>query len=186
MLVERIVKVFTFQREVFHEVEQDESFTTTAWILVAVVAFLSQFGSSGGNILAGIFGTIAALIGFAVAAWLVSFIGRQLFNAEVTFGELVRTLGLAYVWNVVGVLGLLGAVSQAFTCITGTIGLIAGVLALVAWLLAAKEALDLDWGPTAVTVILAWIAMMAILFGVGALLATLGPAAGALGGDLRP
>ena len=46
MLINRIIGAFTFRKGVYAEVEEDTSFTTTAWILVAVVAFLNQLGSA--------------------------------------------------------------------------------------------------------------------------------------------
>ena len=111
MLTERIIGAFTFRKGVYAEVEQDASFTKTAWILVAVVAFLNQIGSfaSGdflGWVVGAVVGTIFAVIGFAVGALVINWVGRTVFKAEVTFDELVRTLGLAYVWQVVGVLGI--------------------------------------------------------------------------------
>ncbi len=45
-MIDRIMKVFTFKQEVYKEVEDDASFTQTAWMIVAVVAFLSQLGAS--------------------------------------------------------------------------------------------------------------------------------------------
>ena len=79
--------------------------------------------------------------------------GRGLFNASVTFEETVRTLGLAHVWHVVGVMGILG----------GLVGTLACVLAPVL-IVAAKEALDLGWGETIITVIVGWIVMIVIMF----------------------
>jgi hypothetical protein len=49
------------------------------------------------------------------------------------------------------------AISGTLACILAPIAIISALLALVAWLIAAKEALDLDWGRTLVTVILGWI-----------------------------
>ncbi|MDP2965129.1 MAG: hypothetical protein Q8N39_03710 [Pelolinea sp.] len=44
-MMEKIIGAFTFRKEVYQEVEKDASFTPTAWMIVAVVAFLSQFGA---------------------------------------------------------------------------------------------------------------------------------------------
>ena len=50
MLMNRIIGAFTFRKGVYAEVESDTAFTQTAWLIVAVVAFLSALGSaaSGG------------------------------------------------------------------------------------------------------------------------------------------
>jgi hypothetical protein len=152
-MMEKIIGAFTFRKEVYQEVEKDASFTPTAWMIVAVVSFLSQLGARaataqiiGGNWLFGaIGGTIFAVLGFALGAFVISWAGKTFFNADTSFDEMVRVLGLAYVWNVIGFLGILGLAGKALACITGPIALVAGIAGLVAWFIAAKEALDLDY-----------------------------------------
>jgi len=179
MLTQRIIGAFTFRKGVYAEVEEDTTFTTTAWILVAVVAFLNQLGSyaSGnlGNWLIGaVVGTIFAVIGFAVAALVINWVGRAVFKAEVTFHELVRTLGLAYVWNVIGVFGVLAAISETLSCVLAPVMVIGVILMVIAWFVATKEALDLDWVKTIITVILGWLALIAIMIVAGVVLGLLG------------
>jgi hypothetical protein len=187
MLTQRIIGAFTFRKEVYADVEQDTSFTTTAWILVAVVAFLNQLGTNAsGNLLnwllGAVVGTIFAVIGFAVGALVINWVGRAVFKADVTFEEMVRTLGLAYVWNVVGVFGILSAFSEALKCIVSPVMVIASILMVIAWFIAAKEALDLEWLQTIVTVILGWIALIVVMLIAGLVLGMLGLGAAALGG----
>jgi hypothetical protein len=161
MLTNRIIGAFTFRKGVYAEVEKDTSFTTTAWILVVVVAFLKQLGSFASStdwLIAAIMGTIAAIPGFAVGVLVINWVGHTVFKADVSFGELVRTLALAYVWQVIGVLGILTAFSEALFYLLDPVQIIAAILMIVAWLIAAKEALDLEWVQTIVTVILGWLA----------------------------
>ena len=166
MLWNRIIGAFTFRKGVYAEVETDTSFTQTAWIIVVVIALLNQLGSytdlgiTGWLVGAGV-GTVTAVIGFAVAAFIVNWVGHAVFNADVTFEEMVRTLGLAYVWNVVGVLGILGFIGP-LNCLVAPIIFLAGIAGLVAWFMAAKEALDLEWLQTILTVILGWLAILVI------------------------
>jgi len=182
MLMKRIVGAFLFRKGVYAEVERDTEFTSTAWILVAVVSFLSQIGKFAGHgfgglgrwLISAIVGTIFAVIGFAVGAWVISWLGKALFKAQVTFGEVVRTLGLAYVWNIVGFIGILAAISGALACILLPITIISALLALIAWLIAAKEALDLDWVRTLVTVIVGWIVTFLITLAATGVLALVG------------
>ena len=173
MLMHRIIGAFTFRRGVYVEVEKDTTFTTTAWILVIVIGFLNRLGSNAsGNLVNWLIGavvdTIFAVIGFALAAIVISAVGRALFNAEVTFDEMVRTLGLAYVWQIVGVIGVVAAFSDALACVLAPVLVIAVILLVIAWFVAAKEALDLEWVQTIVTVILggiAWIVIMVVVSG---------------------
>ena len=46
MMVERIIAAFSFRKGIYKEVEEDQSFTNSAWIIVSVVALLSSFGSN--------------------------------------------------------------------------------------------------------------------------------------------
>jgi hypothetical protein len=186
MLINRIIAAFTFRKGVYAEVEKDTSFTTTAWILVAVVAFLNRLGayaSSTELLIVAIGATPFAILGFTVAALVISWVGRGLFRADVSFVEVVRTLGLAYVWHVIGVLGVLTAFSEAFVCVLTPIRVIGWILIIVAWTVAAKEALDLEWVQTIVTVILGWLAQILITTVVGGLLlGLLELGGGAMGG----
>ena len=187
MLTERITGAFTFRKGIYAEVEQDTNFTQTAWLLVAVVSFLSQLGSNAsgdfvGWIVGAIVGTVFAVVGFAVGAFVISWVGKTLFQADVTFEEMVRTLGLAYVWNVVGFIGILAAFSGALTCLLVPVRIIAWIAMVIAWFMAAKEALDLEWGQTIVTVVLGWIALMIVMAISGVVLGILGFGAAAVGG----
>ena len=124
MLTDRIIGAFIFRKGVYAEVEADTSFTSTAWILVVVFAFLNQLGSYASEnlfdwLIGTAIGTLTAVIAFAVAAVVMNWVGKALFKAEVTFDELVRTMGLASVWTVVGVLGVIAAFSTALSCLLG-------------------------------------------------------------------
>jgi hypothetical protein len=190
MLMDRIIGAFTFRKGVYADVEKDLSFTTTAWIIVAVVAVLNALGANAGaltdnflNFLLGALGTaIFALAGFALAAWVVSWIGQGMFGAEVNFGEVVRTLGLAYVWNAVGVLGICGAIFGPLSILTLPLTCLAFLATLAAWFVALREALDLDMGRTIVVAIAGWIAIF-MIFVIGTfILASLGIVAGTVAG----
>jgi hypothetical protein len=189
MLTKRIIGAFTLRKSVYAEVEKDTSFTTTAWILVVVVAFLNQLGSLAsssellGWLIGAIVGTILAIIGFVVGVLVINGVGRIAFKAEVSFNELVRTLGLAYIWQVVGVLGIPIAFFDVFSSELYMIKVLAVVMLIISWLVAAKEALDLGWLQTGVTVLLGWIAQFVITTVITALaLGLLGLVAAALGG----
>jgi len=187
MLTDRIIGAFTFRSGVYKEVEEDTTFTTTAWLLVVVIGFLNQLGSHASRNLIGwlggaVVGTVVVIIAFAVGAFIVNWVGRTVFNAEVTFDELVRTLGLAYVWNIVGVIGILAALSPTLGCLLTPVTVLAAIAGFIAWLVAAKEALDLEWVQTIVTVFLGWVVMAIITIVVGGfVLGLLGLGAAAVG-----
>lgn len=183
--MDRIIKAFTFKTDVYAEVENDATFTSTAWIIVAVVSFLNQLGARananiGDWLLGAVVGTVFAVLGFAVATYVINLVGRVVFKADVNFGELVRTLGLAYVWQIVGLIGILGAFSVALACIISPLIFIGWILTVIAWFIAVKEALDLDWLPTIVTVVLGWITLIVVNLLAGLVLGAIGIGAAAL------
>lgn len=192
-MMDRIIGAFTFRKEVYRDVEDDASFTPTAWLIVAVVSLLRSLGSAapaareiGGSWILGAFGgAIFAVVGFALGAFVISWAGKTFFNAEVTFEEMVRTLGLAYVWNVIGFLGIIGLAGPALSCITAPIVFLAGIAGLVAWFFAAKEALDLEWPQTIGTVIIGWVVSLVVSLIAGAILGLFGLAGAGISGALR-
>lgn len=192
-MMDRIIGAFTFRKGVYSEVEHDVSFNQSAWIIVAVTAFLNQLGSNaalasvvGGNwIMSALGGTVFAIAAFAIGAFVISYVGKTLFNAEVTFEEMLRTLGLAYVWNVIGFLGIIALAGRTLACITGPISLLAGIAGLVAFFVAAKEALDLEWPQTIGTVLIGWVAMWIVTMIAGAILGIFGLAGAGAGALLR-
>ena len=180
MLMNRVIGAFTFRKGVYAEVERDTSFTTTAWILVVIVAFLQNFGgltSQFGDIsfinwVLGLgAGTVFSVLGFAVAALVISWVGKTVFNAEVDFGEMVRTLGLANVWGALGIFKVINAIT-VLACLLSPLSIAIAILTFAAWLIAAKEALDLEWLQTIVTIVIGWIvigvftAITGIVFGM--------------------
>ena len=186
----RAMGAFAFRREVYSEVEHEARFTNTAWLLVVVANFLGQLGANAAGGFSHpvqwtrntILGTVFAVAAFYIAVAIVDGIGRKAFHAEVTRRELIRTLGLASVWNVVGLVGVLAAVSPALGWVVGPARVAAFVLGWMASLLAAKEALDLEWLQVLITVIVAWVVSAIVLALAGVFLALFGWGGGIFGG----
>lgn len=192
-MIDKIVGAFTFKAGIYKEVEEDASFTTTAWVIVAVSALLNNLGTSaasvhsiGGRwIVAALTGAIFAVIGFGLGAFVISWAGKTFFNADVTFEEVVRTIGLAYMWNAIGFLGIVALAAPGLTCASGPITFLAGLAGLVAWFIAAKEALDLEWPQTIGTVIIGWVVTLLVTAVASAILGLLGLAGAGLGAMFR-
>lgn len=183
MLTDRIIGAFTFKKGVYSEVEHDTSFTQTAWMLVAVVAFLNQLGSQAGLIttegplgwlIGVVVGTVFSVLGFALGAYVIAWLGKAMFKADVSFEEVVRTLGLAYVWNIIGVVGLLSALIPFLGCLLGPAVFAAAIAGLVAWFIAVKEALDLEWMQTIIVVVVGWIVSFLVTAAANIILGMLG------------
>ncbi len=97
---------------------------------------------------------------------------------------MVRTLGLASVWNVIGFVGAVVGFFPLLACVTWPALLLGVVLLIAAWFMAAKEALDLEWGETIITVIVGVIVWVVIWLVTRGILGLLGLGARVVGGTL--
>ena len=186
MFTKRIIGALTFRRGIYAEVEADKTFTATAWMLVVIFALLNQLGSYASQnifdwLVGTVIGVLTAIAGFAIAAAVINWVGREIFGAEVTFDELVRTMGLASIWTAVGVLGIIAALSDVLSCILGPVIVISWVALVAAWFVAVHEALDLTWGKTIITVIIGFIPWAVIMSLTGVVLSLLGLTANGFG-----
>jgi hypothetical protein len=178
MLTNRIIGALTFRRGVYAEVKADKSFTATAWMLVVIFAILNQLGANASqSIFEWVVGTgigvVTAMAGFAIAVAVISWVAHRRFSADVTFDKLARTMGLASIWTVVGVLGIIAAFSDALSCVLGPVIVISWVALVVAWFVAVHEALELTWEKTFTTVILGFIPWAIIMSLTGVVLTLL-------------
>lgn len=171
MLWQRILGALSFNRDTYEDVEKDTTFTQTAWLIVLVVSLLVRLASGAPYIatqgvvkwlIGAAIGAVATVLAFGIAAWVITTVGMGLFNAEVTLYEMIRTLGLAYVWAIFGVLGVVGAISPSLTSLVAPILWITWIVAIAAWIFASKRALDLSWGKTLVTVLIGAIVFLAV------------------------
>ncbi len=172
-MFDRIIRAITFKTPVYKEVAEDPSFTTSAWLIVAVAALASQIGSRAAQLTYGrvgsfflgvLLGTALAIGGFALSCFLVSWLAKQLFSIDLPFEKVVRALGLAYVFNVIGILSIVAAFGFALLCVTSPISLIVGIAGLVATLFALKEITGLEWGQTVVLAVV--VALVSIVIGI--------------------
>ena len=194
MLMERILGALTFKNTVYKEVEDDTSFGTTAWLIVAGAAFLNALGTSAAVlsvrgffpwIFATIVETLFKIAGFAIACFVIDVVGRTMFNAQTNFDELQRTLGLAYVWTAVGFLSIISIIGPVLGCAVGLFQFAAAIAGFVAWLYAAKEALDLEWPQVFGTIVIGWLVMLLVGLVAGAIRGLFGLTAGVVRGIFR-
>lgn len=174
-LISRMIRAAKLEVPLYEEVEADISATTQALMVVVAVSIASGIGSagSGRNVIGAIlFGLVTALIGWAVFSFVMYFVGTRLMGGTATYGELLRTLGFAEspgVLFILGIIPVLGAIVRA----------IAGIWVLVTSFIAIRQALDLDNGKTAVTIVIGIVGLIVvyaiigvlfgIIFGVGVL-----------------
>lgn len=169
-MVERMVGAARLDAHTYEEVERDTGATGQAALVVvlaAIAAGIGAIGQDGG--IGFIAGIIYGLIGWAVFAGFVYFIGTRLLAGaatSATWGELLRTLGFARTVSLLAVFGfipLLGWVAV----------LVAFFWYLAAAAVAIRQALEISTGRAIAVGVVALIlqlivtAIIAAIFGVG-------------------
>jgi hypothetical protein len=174
-IINRMVRAAKLEVSLYEEVESDTTATGQAFLAVVLVSLATGIGAGiGGAIAKGgiwfIWGLITVLIS-SIIGWLAwSFfayiIGTKVFKGpetSATWGELLRTIGFS---NSPGALRFF-----SFIPILGfIISFLASVWALVAGVIAVRQALDFSTGRAIATCIVGWIIYMLIVFLVTGLL----------------
>ena len=166
---ERLIGALKLDPSVYEEVEHDPDAMGQAAMVVAlgaVAAAIGAMGSGGAGVLGGI---MAAFLGWAFGAGVVWLVGVQVMGHSSDYPELLRTLGFASAPRVLLVVGFIPA-------LRGLAGLAVLVLSLIAWVIAVRQALDVETGRAVLVCVLAFLVQIAIGFvlaaiGLGGLMA---------------
>ena len=158
---DRIIRAAKLDARLYEEVEADRDATGQAVAVVVLSAVAAGIGTLGTGGLVGIVtGTIAALVGWVVWAFLTYFIGTRLLpepQTKADYGELLRTLGFASAPGLIRVFGIIPGIA-------GILFLVAGIWMLVATVIAVRQALDYTSTPRAVGVVLiGWVVQVGII-----------------------
>jgi hypothetical protein len=172
----RVTRAAMLDVNLYEEVEADTSLNQEALIVVILVSILSGIGGFlqgvfngdiGAALLALVVGVVLGVVSYYIWAYVTYFVGTNLFGGTADAGELLRVLGYASGPRVLGVLGFI-------PCVGGLAGLVGAIWALVAGVIAVREALDFDTTKAVLTVIIGWVIIFAIsivvglVFGIGA------------------
>jgi len=159
---DRIIRAAKLDVSLYEEVEADRSAMGQAMGVVVLSAVAAGIGSIGTTGVAGIFmGTLAALVGWYVWAYITYYIGTKLLpepQTKADLGELLRTIGFASSPGLLRVLGIIPFLS-------GIIFIATGIWMLIAMVIAVRQALDYNSTPRAIGVcLIGWIIQMVILW----------------------
>ena len=158
---DRIIRAAKLDVGLYEEVEADTRAMGQAMGVVVLSSVAAGVGSIGRGGPGGILmGTIAALIGWYVWAYLTYFIGTKFLpepQTKADVGQLLRTIGFSSSPGLIRVLGIIpGWGSIVF--------LVASIWMLVAMIIAVRQALDYESTLRAVGVcIIGWIIQLLIL-----------------------
>jgi hypothetical protein len=145
---ERILGALRLDAETYDEIEHDESALGQAAGVVALAAIAAAIGAgSGGGAIGAVLGS---LIGWLISTGFVWVVGVYWMKHTSDYRELLRTLGYAHAPNLLAVVGgipLLGALAL----------LVATLWSLAAFVVAARQALDVSTGRAV------WVCFLAVL-----------------------
>jgi len=158
---ERIIRAAKLDVNLYEEVEADKTAMGQAMGVVVLSSIAAGIGTIARGGLGGIFmGTIAALIGWYVWAYLTYFIGTKWLPEPQTradLGELLRTIGFSSSPGLIRVLGIIPGVG-------GLVFFAASIWMLVAMVIAVRQALDYKSTGRAIGVcVIGWIIQILIL-----------------------
>ena len=161
LFTDRMIRAAKFDVNLYEEVEADKDAMRQAMGVVVLSSLAAGVGSIGTLGLAGIlFGTLAALVGWYIWAWLTYFIGTRFLaepQTEADLGQLLRTTGFSSSPGLIRVLGIIPGLGTAVVAV-------ASIWMLVAMVIAVRQALDYTSTLRAVGVcVIGWIIQTVIL-----------------------
>ena len=166
-LIDRMVRASKLDINLYEEVEADKSSMGQAITVVVISSVASGIGTIGILGIQGlIVGTISALIGWLVWAYLTYLIGTKLLpepQTKADVGELLRTIGFSSAPGVLRIFGFIPLVGAI-------ISFVASIWMLVAMIIAVRQALDYKstWRAIGVCVIgfVVYLVIIALIFSV--------------------
>jgi hypothetical protein len=158
---DRIIRAAKLDVRLYEEVEADRGAMGQAMGVVVLSSIAAGLGSIEHGGIGGVLaGTVSALIGWFIWAYLTYFIGTRLLPEPQTradYGELLRTIGFSSSPGLIRVLGIIPGLARiAF--------LVASIWMLAAMVIAVRQALDYRSTLRAVGVcVIGWI-VQALIF----------------------
>jgi hypothetical protein len=161
-LKNRMIGAAKLDVSIYEEVEADKTAMGQATGVVVLSSLAAGIGSIGtGGVGSGILmGTMGALIGWYVWAYITYLVGTKLFPEPQTradHGELLRTIGFSSSPGLIRILGIIPG-------LMGIVYLVASIWMLIAMVIAVRQALDYQSTFRAVGVcIIGWVIQTLIL-----------------------
>ncbi len=174
--MDRIMGVLTLKSPVYRQIAEDQSATTTAAIIVAVVSIISgvvgaivlqSIGSqlpqgvgiaSTNPIIYAIQAIVLGLIGWFIGAWVMGFVANAL-GGKTDTGEMLRVFGYAQIFNLLGIIPCLG--------------IIGWILGIIASVIGIREAAEVSTGKAIVIGIVGFIVIIILSTVIGLVLAAI-------------
>ncbi len=158
---DRIVRASMLDANLYEEVEADKGAMGQAMGIVVLSSVAAGVGViERGGLIGILTGSITALIGWYIWAYLTYFIGTKFLpepQTKADLGELLRTIGFSSSPGLIRILGIIPGLGSV-------VFFIASIWMLVAMVIAVRQALDYNSTPRAVGVcVIGWIIQILIL-----------------------
>ena len=159
--IDRMIRAAKLDKNLYEEVEADKSALGQSVTVVVLSSVAAGIGIiSKGGVLGILTGTIMALIGWFIWAYLTYFIGTKLLPTPETkadYGEMLRTIGFSSSPGLIRIIGIIPGLA-------GIVFLVAGVWMFIAMIIAVRQALDYTstWRAVGVCII-GWIVQAIVL-----------------------
>ena len=159
--IDRMIRAAKLDVHLYEEVEADKGALSQAIGVVVLPGVAAGVGCVGSAGIAGIFtGTLAAIIGWLIWAYITYIVGTKLLpqpQTKADYGELLRTVGFSSSPGLLRVFGLI-------PFLAGIVFIAASIWMLIAMVIAVRQALDYTSTLRAVGVcIIGWIIQMITL-----------------------
>lgn len=159
-LVDGMIRAAKLDVAFYEKVEADKGMLGQAMTVVVLSSLAAGIGSGRAGIMGIIFGTVIALIGWYVWAYLTYFIGTRFLaepQTKADHGELLRTIGFSSAPGIIRILGIIPGLNMLAN-------LVAGIWMLVAMVVAVRQALDYTSTARAIGVcVIGWVVQMIII-----------------------
>ena len=169
-LFNRMIRAAKLDVDLYEEVELDTTANGQAFLAVVLVSLASGIGTGIAGLLTQegglwfmwglLIGLGTSIIGWLAWSFIAYIIGTKVFRGpetSATWGELLRTIGFS---TSPGILRLLSFIP----ILGGIISFGASIWALIAGVIAVRQALDFSTGHAIATCIVGWIIYMLIVF----------------------
>ena len=156
----RIIRAAKLDVNLYEEVEADKGAMGQAMAVVVLSSVAAGIGTIGTTGMMGlILGTVVALAGWFIWAFLTYYIGTRLLaepQTESDYGELLRTIGFSSSPGLLRVLGIIPILGNI-------LNFVIGIWMLVAMIIAVRQALDYKstWRAVAVCLI-GWVVQIIV------------------------
>jgi hypothetical protein len=183
-----MIRAAKLDKNFYEEVEADTSYSQSALTVVILAALANGVGSFFGGLLSGsgllgslgslVMGVIIGIVGYYIWVFVAQYVGTRFFKGKGDFGEVQRAFGFAYAPQVLNIL-------RFIPCLGAFVPLVTWLWSLATGFVAIRQSLDQDDTNAALTMLVAFLVVVAFTVVLGIIAGLFGFAGAALTGALN-